>query len=78
MPADTRDEQCDPLEEQVGDRGDGGKISKEDEIEVEEVEVPRSMPQPKMPTAEEKRAHELTHCPFRSWCKHCVRGQAAD
>ena len=28
------------------------------------------------PTAKEVADHERTHMPFRSWCKHCVRGQA--
>ena len=22
--------------------------------------------------------HNLTHCPFRSWCEHCVRGQGSE
>ena len=25
---------------------------------------------------EEKDRHELTHCPFRSWCKYCIMGRA--
>ena len=25
---------------------------------------------------EEREKHELTHCPFRSWCKFCVMGRA--
>ena len=28
------------------------------------------------PTPEEVAEHELTHLPFRSWCKHCVFGRA--
>ena len=28
------------------------------------------------PTAEEITNHEKHHCPFRAWCKHCVRGRA--
>ena len=28
---------------------------------------------PKAPTAEERKEHELTHLPFRSWCRHCIR-----
>ena len=27
------------------------------------------------PTEEEREQHEILHCPFRSWCKHCVRGR---
>ena len=29
---------------------------------------------PREPTKEEKEKHEKTHMPFRSWCRHCVRG----
>ena len=25
---------------------------------------------------EERRLHDLTHCPARPWCKHCVCGAA--
>ena len=31
---------------------------------------------PTMPSQEEVEAHMLTHVPYRSWCKHCVRGKA--
>ena len=27
------------------------------------------------PSKEEREQHERTHCPFRPWCKHCVRGR---
>ena len=30
---------------------------------------------PKMPTLAEREQHEATHMPFRSWCRHCVRGR---
>ena len=30
---------------------------------------------PREPTAEEREEHELTHLPYRAWCKHCVRGR---
>ena len=33
---------------------------------------------PKQPTAEERKEHELTHLPFRSWCRHCVRGRGKE
>ena len=29
---------------------------------------------PAEPTKEEREEHEKTHVPYRSWCKHCVRG----
>ena len=28
------------------------------------------------PTKAEKEDHERTHCPYRSWCKHCVKSRA--
>ena len=51
--------------------GDGGD---EDETENEGV-APKVARQPGQPTAEERRAHEVCHVPYRSWCKHCVRGR---
>ena len=33
---------------------------------------------PSKPTDEERREHELTHLPFRSWCRHCVRGRGRE
>ena len=29
---------------------------------------------PRMPSEDERRAHEVTHIPYRDWCRHCVRG----
>ena len=31
-----------------------------------------------LPSAEERRRHEVTHLPFRDWCKVCVAGAADD
>ena len=30
----------------------------------------------KVPSDREVREHNLTHLPFRAWCKHCVFGRA--
>ena len=35
-----------------------------------------ALPDPREPTMEERREHNVTHIPFRSWCKHCVRGKS--
>ena len=43
-----------------------------------EVRAPRGMKAPYVPSAKEIEAHELTHCPPRRWCDHCVRGQSKD
>ena len=49
-------------EEDLEDRGEAG------------VRVPRRAQDPRMPTEDERRQHELTHLPYRSWGRHCVRG----
>jgi hypothetical protein len=33
---------------------------------------------PKMPSREERLEHGITHLPFRSWCKHCVKGRGKE
>ncbi|CAK0869006.1 unnamed protein product [Prorocentrum cordatum] len=30
------------------------------------------------PSAKEKARHELTHCPYRAWCRYCLTGQATE
>lgn len=54
-----------PLEDDLGDFGQ---------------RKPLKMMDPKLPSQAEVDEHYLTHLPFRSWCKHCVRGRgrAAD
>ena len=44
----------------------------------DEVQAPRAAKAPRIPSAREVEAHELTHCPPRSWCDHCVKGQSKD
>ena len=33
---------------------------------------------PKVPTKEERGDHEITHLPFRNWCRHCIRGRGKE
>ena len=33
------------------------------------------MPEVKGPSSHERMLHELTHTPYRPWCKHCVAGR---
>ena len=56
-----------------GDEAD----DEEEEEENGEREVTR-VQDPKAPTAEERRTHAMTHLPFRSWCRHCVRGKGKE
>jgi hypothetical protein len=34
--------------------------------------------EPREPTAEERKEHEMTHLPYRNWCRHCVRGRGKE
>ena len=51
----------------------------EGEGEAEEGQPPKPLRQPQLPSKKVIELHELTHCPYRSWCVHCrkSRGQAA-
>ena len=52
-------------------------ISDEDDpTKVRDAVVEKGARDPGQPSKAEREAHNLTHCPYRSWCEHCVRGQA--
>ena len=72
-------------------RGGGEEEEKEEgekdgqvEAEAEEepadagVRKPIKMNDPAEPSDEERRQHDLTHLPYRSWCRHCVGGRGKD
>ena len=42
------------------------------ELGARKTEMMRS---PSLPNGAEVEEHEKTHLPFRSWCRHCVRGE---
>ena len=44
----------------------------------EEAEVQRPAADPGQPTRAQREEHNLTHFPFRSWCRACVLGRAKD
>ena len=83
----------DPVDEEIDDTGDGEKANSEnvqgksngmdlqgDEVEVaeQEAQAPRAARSPHQPSQREVDEHEITHCPPRSWCDHCVKGQFRD
>ena len=47
-----------------------------DQIQDSEAQDSRGIKQPYTPSLEEVIDHEMTHLPFRDWCKHCVFGRA--
>ena len=44
------------------------------ERELLHGERARPLPEPRLPSRQKVREHELTHIPYRSLCVHCVRG----
>jgi hypothetical protein len=54
----------------------------EESVELEEPEAGqrpvKKMMDPKLPSAEDVRMHNLLHMPYRSWCPHCVRGRGKE
>ena len=78
----NRKEEGDPEEDDEGsmkeDSGDKEKEGLSQDGETEETEGRKSVGRtgPKMPTKMEQEEHERTHCPYRSWCKHCVQARA--
>ena len=48
----------------------------ESESQAQEGRTIRVMKNPKEPTQAEVDQHNVSHCPFRSWCKVCVMGQS--
>ena len=59
--------------------GTGGEEAAEEIIEGEAGErKTKKMQDPKMPSKTEIEEHNLTHLPFRNWCRHCVRGRGKE
>ena len=51
------------------------KVPDTDIMELDDdvvVQAAQPLPQPKVPTAAQIAAHNITHLPYRSWCPHCV------
>ena len=44
----------------------------EEDQPVEQGRKPKGLRVPGEPSESERKLHELTHLPFRSWCKHCI------
>ena len=50
-------------------------ISASEEQDAQERDVLKPKRSPHLPTEEERRAHEVSHVPYRSWCPACVAGR---
>ena len=51
--------------------------AEETETGGEEREVVKML-DPRQPSEEEGRTHNLTHLPYRNWCEHCVKGRGRE
>ena len=63
----------------VEDRNSGGASSSGNMAangESNEAKENKGLPCGTKPSQREIDEHERTHLPFRSWCKHCVKGRA--
>ena len=64
---------CHPVEADV----DVDHEEADPDVEAEEEHRPaQGLRDPGQPTPAERAEHNLTHIPYRPWCKHCVRGKA--
>ena len=43
--------------------------------QIEEGTIPQRLPAPQHVSQAEREEHEVTHTPYRTWCKFCVQGR---
>ena len=68
----------DGLEAKIQEISEDEDEEKASEVDEGEVRRMRKMVDPKLPSAAEIEAHEMTHLPFRNWCRHCVKGRSVE
>ena len=64
-----------PLEEGASQEASSSEQARAEES-ISEQTSSRSLSSPVKPTERMVEDHNVSHIPFRSWCAHCVRGQA--
>ena len=73
---DVQEEVMDAVEgQEVVNIENGEDREVKDRAEVDEVRKPNPAARPYTPTKAEVYEHEVTHLPYRTWCKHCVKGR---
>ena len=53
--------------------GTGGREALDEQEELGSRKVVRKHDL-RQPSQQEREEHEMTHLPFRSWCRHCIMG----
>ena len=72
------EKECFPVEEEQTENEQDRDDDQPGDEDSGEVQSARKLGQPRLPSEKERREHSLTHCPARSWCEHCTRGQGAE
>ena len=65
-------------EEPSAEAEENGERGEEETDETAERREIVKMSDPREPSEDERREHNLTHLPFRSWRPHCVRGRGRE
>ena len=64
----------DVLGDDLGDMDIGADQPEAEDVGEEDAGV-RVKSAPTQPSKTEKEKHDVTHCPYRSWCPTCVAGR---
>ena len=76
-----RQKEDDPIEsENTGGASSSKDCRNPEESDDQQAESAKnkSVPSVKGPSKREREEHEETHCTYRSWCKHCVKGRGRE
>lgn len=73
-----RDDEGNMKEDSVDEEEDKKKEGLSQDGETEEADGRKAVGRagPKMPTNVDQEERAWAHCPYRSWCKHCVQARA--
>lgn len=75
----AQDERAAPAQALIGEQVADELVDQRPlEISTGEGRPARGVLAPKPPSATERMTHELTHYPYRAWCRFCIRGRARD
>ena len=77
----SRQKEEEPMESEITGGSSSSRdpiIPKESDDQDAESAKNKSVPNVKGPSRKEREDHEETHCTYRSWCKHCVKGRGRE